>query len=138
MYSACPKGTDELIGCVSDAFDSLHRNVIDDVFLSVQASMRDSLKCDGDNIIPLSHMDKECLCCGGQLPIVLNVDHHLLSKAWKFLETTEAEPEPKPEPDSHSDCDSSVASKSDADPMSETKNSPFIASFISCFSLFIT
>ena len=111
-----------MIGCVSDAFDSLHRNVIDDVFLSVQASMRDSLKCDGDNIIPLSHMGKQRLRRGGDLPIVLNVDHHLLSKAWKFLETTESDPDP--DPNSHSDCDSSVASKSDADAdaLSETEN----------------
>ena len=116
VYEASPKSIKELISCVKSAFDSLHRNTIDDVFLSVQSSMRDSLKCDGDNTIPLSHMGKARLCHGGQLSLVVSVDYNLLSRAWNFLERTE------PEPDSGSDCDSSVASQSDYDAMSETEH----------------
>ena len=118
VYNACPKSINDLVVCVTAAFDSLHRNTIDDVFLSVQASMRDSLKCDGDNIIPLSHMGKARLRRGGQLPVVLTVDHNLVSRAWNFLETTKSEPEPG----SDSDSGSSVGSQSDSDAMSETEH----------------
>ena len=75
VYIACPRSIGELITCVKNAFDNLHRDKIHDVFLSVQASMRDCLKVNGDNIEPLYHMGKPCLRCGGMLPVVLTVDY---------------------------------------------------------------
>jgi len=86
VHSANPRSVDDLIQCVISAFNGLHRNVIDDTFLSVQSSMKDCLKVDGDNTVPLGHMGKGKLCRGGSLPIVLSVEHSLVCKAYKFLE----------------------------------------------------
>jgi len=60
--------------------------MINDVYLSVQASMRDFLRVNGDNTLPVAHLRKDYLRARNQLPESLYASEDLMSKAYKFLD----------------------------------------------------
>ena len=85
VVSEAPANIDELIDCVTDAWDNLSRDTIDNVFLSVQCAMRDCLADNGDNTVKLKHMNKAKLRRDGMFPQSIVVPHHLVSKAHLLL-----------------------------------------------------
>mmetsp|Transcript_3175 Transcript_3175/g.8771 ORF Transcript_3175/g.8771 Transcript_3175/m.8771 type:complete len:120 (-) Transcript_3175:176-535(-) len=59
---------------------------MNDVFLSLQCALRDSLSVDGDNTYKLSHIGKGKLCREGRLPISIECNPDLIARGLAVLE----------------------------------------------------
>ena len=84
-----PTTIDELIAVVTKAWDDLPRDTIDNVFVSVQCSMRDCPSVYGDNTVKLKHMNKAKLRKQGKFPQSIVVPHHLVCKGEMLLQYPE-------------------------------------------------
>ena len=84
-----PTTIDELISVVNTAWNDLPIETIDNVFVSVQCSMRDCLSVFGDNTVKLKHMNKAKLRKQGLFPQSIVVPHHLVSKGEMLLKHPE-------------------------------------------------
>ena len=86
MFCAAPSTIDKLISSVQEAFKAMPRDTLDNVFLSVQSSMKECLPVDGENTVPLKHIGKAYLRHTGRLPTSLNVPFVYIHSACAFLE----------------------------------------------------
>ena len=78
---------DRLISTVQEAFKAMPRDTLDNVFLSVQSSMKECLPVDGKNILPLKHIGKAHLRRTGRLPTSLDVPSGYIHHACAFLQS---------------------------------------------------
>ena len=86
VFHSAPCNIDDLIAAVEAQYSEIHCNTIDNVFLSVQASMRDCLAVDGNNSVPMSHIRKNCCFCRlGMLPTSLSVPNDYDSNGVSIL-----------------------------------------------------
>ena len=86
VWKESARNLDELIAAVNTAYDKLDRITLDNVWLSVQGSMEDCLRVDGDNRYPLRHMGKAKLRREGRIPISIKVDPLLIARGQKLLD----------------------------------------------------
>ena len=96
MWKESARNLDELIAAVDTAYDKLDRITLDNVWLSVQGSMEDCLRVDGDNRYPLRHMGKAKLRREGRIPISIRVDPLLIARGQKLLDERPAIVTPVP------------------------------------------
>ena len=66
-----PQAIDDLISCVSNAFEELHPDKLDNVFLTLQQCMEETMLAKGGNNYKLPHMGKAKLRNNGTLPVFL-------------------------------------------------------------------
>ena len=85
-----PRNIDELISVVEKAYWSLSRDTLDDIFLSLQANMIDSLAVDGNNNFKQRHLKKGKLRRKGILPRSLHVDGALIAQGRELLDDPSA------------------------------------------------
>ena len=90
QHQHSPKTIDELISCVSNAFDELRPDKLDNVFLTLQQCMEETMLVKGGNNYKLPHIGKAKLRNNGTLPVSLtcrpeairmarqNIDEHTL------------------------------------------------------------
>lgn len=76
-----PKNLDELIACVSEAFEQLQFEPLDNVFMTMQSVMHEVLKCDGGNQFKIPRMSKERKRKEGSFPATLACDRAVYEKA---------------------------------------------------------
>ena len=81
-----PQSLDELINVVGKVWKEYPHYLINDVFLSVQCAMRNSLTVFGDNTVKLQHMNKAALKKRGMLPVSITVPNHLFVKGTMLLD----------------------------------------------------
>ena len=81
-----PKNIDELIEAVDSAYWNQPRDTIDNVFLSLQGAMIDSLHVDGNNDYKMRHIGKGKLRREGRLPRSLKVDPMLIARAREVID----------------------------------------------------
>ena len=81
-----PKDIDELISVVENAYWKQPRETLDNVFLSLQGTMIDSLSVDGSNSYQLRHMGKAKLRRQGTLPVSLKCDAALIARAREVMD----------------------------------------------------
>ena len=85
VYKQHPCNIDELIAAIQLSYDNMEMDSIDNVFLSVQCSMEDCLKTNGDNTTPLRHMSKGMLRRQGCLPVSISVSPYLISSGRRLM-----------------------------------------------------
>lgn len=81
-----PRTVDELISAVESAFWNQPQNTVDNVFLSLQGAMIDSLTVDGNNNYKIRHLKKEKLRRRGLLPKSLKCDPLLIARGREVLD----------------------------------------------------
>lgn len=86
QYQKKPHDIDSLIHCVEEAFNELHRDTLEDVFLSLQQAMMCVLQHDGLNNYRLSHMGKQKLRKNGKLPVTLRCPRDLIEQGQDYLD----------------------------------------------------
>lgn len=85
QYRQAPKDVDELILAVQKAYNELPKDTLDDVFLSLQTSLRSALQTKGNDDYKLGHMGKESLRRDGRLPVTLSCDLDVIEQAKQVL-----------------------------------------------------
>ena len=85
-HKANPKNHKELIAATEKAYVDQNKDIIGNVFLSLQGAMIDSLAVDGSNRYKLRHMGKGKLRKKGELPTSLPVDPILIARGREKLE----------------------------------------------------
>lgn len=85
QHQKAPTNIKELILVVKQAFKEEKRDTLDNVFLSLQQCMIESLKVNGNNTYKLAHMGKDKLRRQGLLPVSLLCEENVLSEAKKRL-----------------------------------------------------
>ena len=81
-----PKNIDELIAAVERAYWKQSRETVDNVFLSLQGAMIDSLTVDGSNSYKLRHIGKAKLRRRGELPRSLKVDPLIIARGRRVID----------------------------------------------------
>ena len=90
-----------MISAAQLSYDNMEIDLIDNVFLSVQCSMEDCLKTNGDNTTPLRHMSKGMLRRQGCLSVSLSVSPDLIARGRRLMEINDSDSDS----DSGSDSD---------------------------------
>jgi hypothetical protein len=83
------KDVDALVGAVERAFWNQPKETLDNVFLSLQMVMQESLRVDGGNNYKLKHMGKAKLRKAGLCPTSINCDPELIIRGKKVLKDAE-------------------------------------------------
>ena len=83
------KDVDALVGAVERAFWNQPKETLDNVFLSLQMVMQESLRVDGGNNYKLKHMGKAKLRKAGLCPTSINCDPELNIRGKKVLKDAE-------------------------------------------------
>ena len=81
-----PQTLDELINVVGKVWKDCPQHLINDVFLSVQCSMRNSLTVFGETTVKLQQTNKAALKKHGMLSVSITVPHCLFVKGTMLLD----------------------------------------------------
>ena len=76
---------DELIQAVETAYDNFPTEISNNIFLSLQSCMIETMKVKGCNNYETPHMKKEMLINRGILPSQLNCDRELFLETFEYL-----------------------------------------------------
>lgn len=71
QYQTALKNIDELMTAVTESFEALEIHKLNDVFLSLQMALEESMKNEGCNGYKLPHIGKQCMRETGRLPLVI-------------------------------------------------------------------
>ena len=80
------KNIDKFIIAVEKAFNEMDCDTFDNVFLSVECRMEDSLCVDGNNTFPMRHMGKNKLWNEGLIPKSIKRDPLLIAHGRELLD----------------------------------------------------
>ncbi len=78
QHKKVPRSIDDLVAAVIESFNELQTDTLDDVFLSLQLAMQETMRCGGGNNYKLQHMGKKKLRQQGLLPSTLLCDPAVL------------------------------------------------------------
>lgn len=80
-----PRNVDELVEIVTDAYNQYSAEKINNIWLSHQQAMQQTLMHNGCNKYKLTHMKKEKLLREGNLPTSLHISMDLFNQSRQFL-----------------------------------------------------
>lgn len=81
QHQASPKTMEELITCVENAFDTLTKEKLDNVFLTLQKCMESTMLASGGNDYKIQHISKEKLRREGRLPVSITCSQTAIETA---------------------------------------------------------
>ena len=84
QHKQAAKNIDEMIAAVDNDFHDAKRDTMDDVFLTLQGVMQESLTVAGDNTYKLPHMGKNKPCREGSFQFLLPAIPISLPQAGRF------------------------------------------------------
>ena len=82
QHKKVPNSVDDLVSAVEESFRELTKDSLDNVFLSLQMAMQETMRCGGGNNYKLGHISKAKLRKEGKLPVSLMCDTTVLSHTY--------------------------------------------------------
>ena len=84
-YKKVAKTIDDLVNAVEETFENYPVEKLNNIFLTLQLCMMETMKVKGSNAYKLPHIGKDGLERRGQLPIQIKCDAGLVNSVYEFL-----------------------------------------------------
>lgn len=85
QHQSSPQSIDQLIECVTNAFNSLSREKLDNIFLTLQTCMESAMLASGGNNYKIQHIGKERLRRNDRLPASITCKESAIAEANRCL-----------------------------------------------------